>query len=185
MSEVIKLLAELVALPSVNPAFLPEGHPHAGERRVAEFLAARAAQAGLGIEFCEVLPGRSNILARLLPAAKARQRVLLAPHLDTVNAAELQFRPRQKNGRLYGRGACDTKGSVATMLCAVIDVAASGRRPAATEILFAGLVDEENAQAGSRALAASGLKADLAIVGGNHRASDNAPDSGRVFPAFT
>src|SRR5437667_352318 len=37
--------------------------------------------------------------------------------------------------------------------------------PRQTEILFAGLVDEENAQAGSRSLAGSGLKADLAIVG--------------------
>ena len=34
-----------------------------------------------------------------------------------------------------------------------------------TEIVFAGLIDEENAQAGSRALADSGFKADLAIVG--------------------
>ena len=40
-----------------------------------------------------------------------------------------------------------------------------GPRPAETEIVFAGLVDEEHAQAGSRALAAGGCKADLAIVG--------------------
>jgi acetylornithine deacetylase/succinyl-diaminopimelate desuccinylase-like protein len=38
-------------------------------------------------------------------------------------------------------------------------------RPKETEIVFAGLIDEENAQAGSRALATSGFKADLAIVG--------------------
>ena len=38
-------------------------------------------------------------------------------------------------------------------------------RPLETEIIFAGLIDEEHAQAGSRALAASGFKADLAIVG--------------------
>jgi len=44
-------------------------------------------------------------------------------------------------------------------------LARSPQRPSATEIVFAGLIDEENAQAGSRALAASGYKADLAIVG--------------------
>jgi acetylornithine deacetylase/succinyl-diaminopimelate desuccinylase-like protein len=44
-------------------------------------------------------------------------------------------------------------------------LARSKSRPRATEIIFAGLVDEENAQAGSRALAASGFRADLAIVG--------------------
>jgi hypothetical protein len=32
-----KLLAELDALPSVNPAFLPLRHPHAGEKRVVDF----------------------------------------------------------------------------------------------------------------------------------------------------
>ncbi len=38
-------------------------------------------------------------------------------------------------------------------------------RPQETEIVFVGLVDEENAQAGSRAFAAGGFAADLAIVG--------------------
>jgi succinyl-diaminopimelate desuccinylase len=159
------LLAELVALPSVNPAFLPPGNPRAGETRVAEFLAATAARAGLEIEFQPVLPRRDNLLARLKPAGKATRRVVLAPHLDTVDGAEEQFRPRIQSGKLRGRGACDTKGSVAAMLGAVCDLARSGRRPAHTEIVFAGLVDEENAQAGSRALAAGGLKADLAVVG--------------------
>src|SRR5258708_11231740 len=51
------------------------------------------------------------------------------------------------------------------MLGALLAIARAGPRPGHTEIVFAGLVDEENAQAGSRALAASGLKADLAIVG--------------------
>jgi acetylornithine deacetylase/succinyl-diaminopimelate desuccinylase-like protein len=51
------------------------------------------------------------------------------------------------------------------MLTALNRLARQGRRPAATEIVFAGLMDEENAQAGSRALAAGGCQADLAIVG--------------------
>jgi acetylornithine deacetylase/succinyl-diaminopimelate desuccinylase-like protein len=44
-------------------------------------------------------------------------------------------------------------------------VANQGQRPAETEIVFIGLVDEESAQSGSRALVAGGFKADLAIVG--------------------
>jgi acetylornithine deacetylase/succinyl-diaminopimelate desuccinylase-like protein len=161
-----KLLCELIALPSVNNALLPPGHPRAGEKRVADFLAATAARAGLDVELQAVLPGRSNLLARLSPSGKARQRLLLAPHLDTVDiASEEQLRPREKHGRLYGRGACDTKGSVAAMAAALIELAQSGKRPAQTEIVFAGLVDEETGQAGSRALANSGFKADLAIVG--------------------
>ena len=160
-----KLLSELIALPSVNPAFLPAADPLAGEQRVADFLATIAARAGLSIEFQNILPGRSNLIARLTPTGKIQQRLLLAPHLDTVPAAASQFTPRKKNGRLFGRGACDTKGSVAAMLTALCELANSKSRPQTTEIIFAGLVDEENAQAGSRALVAGGMKADLAIVG--------------------
>ena len=90
----------------------------------------------------------SNLIARLLPRNKIRQTILLAPHLDTVGADDSQFVPRRKNGRLYGRGACDTKGSVAAMLTALGELANAKSRPLETEIVFAGLVDEENAQAG-------------------------------------
>ena len=165
MTRTEKLLAELIALPSVNPAFLPADHPFAGEQRVGEFLAAVAARAGLDVELQPVLPGRANILARLTPSGKVRRRIALVPHLDTVVAEASQFAPRRQGGRLHGRGACDTKGSVATMLGALIELAAGGRRAADTEIVFAGVVDEENWQAGSRALVESGFRADLAIVG--------------------
>jgi acetylornithine deacetylase len=165
MTRTEKLLAELIALPSVNPAFLPPRHPHAGEKRVADFLATVAARAGLEVEFQRVLPGRSNLIARLQPKNAIKQTILLAPHLDTVGADGTRFIPQRKNGHLHGRGACDTKGSVAAMLSALCELADSKSRPLETEIVFAGLVDEEHAQAGSRALAASGYKADLAIVG--------------------
>jgi acetylornithine deacetylase/succinyl-diaminopimelate desuccinylase-like protein len=51
------------------------------------------------------------------------------------------------------------------MFTALTRLARSGHRPAHTEIIFAGLVDEENSQAGSRELVAKGMRADLAIVG--------------------
>jgi acetylornithine deacetylase len=163
MTRTEKLLAELIALPSVNPAFLPARHPYAGEKRIADFLASVAARAGLEVELQKVLPGRFNIVARLRPRHKVRRTILLAPHLDTVGADGTRFIPQRKNGRLHGRGACDTKGSVAAMLGALCELAKS--RPGGTEIVFAGLIDEEHAQAGSRALVANGFKADLAIVG--------------------
>lgn len=172
MTRTAKILAELIALPSVNPAFVPHGAASArqtrqffGEKNVSDFLAATAAADGLDVDFQSVLPGRRNLIARLTPHGEIRQRILLAPHMDTVGADESKFIPRCKNGRLYGRGACDTKGSIAAMLLAVCQVAKSGSRPQHTEIIFAGLIDEEHAQAGSRALANSGLEANLAIVG--------------------
>jgi acetylornithine deacetylase/succinyl-diaminopimelate desuccinylase family protein len=160
------LLRDLVALPSVNPAFLPAGDPRAGEWRVADFLASLAAKAGLPIEFQTVFEGnppRSNLIFRLQPASKPRRRIILAPHLDTVSAEK--FEPRVQNGKLFGRGACDTKGSVAAMFGALLNLAATGQRPAETEILFVGLMDEENGQEGSRTFAKSNIKGDLAIIG--------------------
>jgi succinyl-diaminopimelate desuccinylase len=165
MTKTEKLLRDLIALPSVNPAFLPARDPRAGERRLAQFLAATAAQAGLDIEFQPVFSGRPNVLARLSPRGKPRRRILLAPHLDTVDALTPQFTPVSRHRRLFGRGACDTKGSVAAMLSALCELARRCQRPHDTEIIFAGLVDEENGQGGARALVRRGFKADLAIVG--------------------
>ena len=162
-----KLLRELIALPSVNPAFLPAHDPRAGEQRVADFLAATAATGGLDVAFHPVAPGRANLLARLTPP-RARRRVVLAPHMDTVGHAgmsESLFVPAKKGDRLFGRGACDTKGSMAAMLTALLRVANSPARPQETEIIFTALVDEESGQSGSRSLVASGFRADLAIVG--------------------
>ena len=162
-----QLLRELIALPSVNPAFLPGRDDLTGEQRVADFLAFTADRAGLELEWQAVFPGRSNLLIRLTPSGgKVRRRILLAPHMDTVGVdGEARFKPVVKAGRLHGRGACDTKGSIATYLAALLELAANGPRPRETEILLTALVDEENNQSGSRALVKRGLNADLAIVG--------------------
>jgi acetylornithine deacetylase len=163
-----ELLRELIALPSVNPAFLEDRAELTGERRVAGFLAARAAKAGLGVASQDVLPGRCNVLVCYRPSGRVRKRVLLAPHLDTVGGTpsfDGLFTPKEIDGRLYGRGACDAKGPAVAMFTALTSITDHRKRPRETEIIFAGLVDEENEQSGARALVASGLKADLAIVG--------------------
>lgn len=162
-----QLLRELIALPSVNPAFLPGRDDLTGEHRVADFLAFTGDRAGLELEWQKVFPGRSNLLIRLTPpGGKVRRRILFAPHMDTVGVeSEARLKPVLKAGRLYGRGACDTKGSIAAYLSALLELTLRGPRPRETEIILAALVDEENNQSGSRALVKSKLKADLAIVG--------------------
>jgi acetylornithine deacetylase/succinyl-diaminopimelate desuccinylase-like protein len=168
MSPAEKLLRELIALPSVNSAFMPVDDPRAGEHRVADFLVAIARQGGLEVQRQRVFANRDNILARLAPSTKLKRRVVLAPHMDTVGYAAMPqslFTPRKRGDRLFGRGACDTKGSIAAMITALLNIARSSRRPRETEIVFAALVDEENNQSGSRALVANGFRADLAVVG--------------------
>ncbi|MGV3772970.1 MAG: M20 family metallopeptidase [Verrucomicrobiales bacterium] len=168
MDSTEKLLRELIALPSVNPAFMPAGDLRAGEIRMAHYLSALAAKAGLDVDLQEALPGRFNMVATLRPTGAVKRRVLLAPHLDTVGTATMpdsMFKPQKINGRLHGRGACDTKGSVASMFQAVLNLAASPIRPSNTEVVFVGLIDEEDGQKGSRAFADRREKFDLAIVG--------------------
>ena len=165
MSQVVKLLRDLIALPSVNNAFLPPGDPHAGEELVADYLKNRARKACLEIETQATNSGRDNLIVRLKPLGQATHRIILAPHMDTVGGdLDKIFRPTKKGERLHGRGACDTKGSVAVMFHAMEHLA-KRHRPANTEIVFIGFVDEECNQTGSRAFSKLKLRANLALVG--------------------
>lgn len=166
MSPAEQLLRDLIAIPSVNPAFVPPNHPHAGEQRLAAFVAETAKKGGLEVELQNVVDDRSNVIARLTPQGQVKRRILLAPHMDTVPcASEKQLAPEFQGGKLFGRGACDTKGSLAVFLQTLLDLARAERRPKETEIVLVALVDEENAQGGSRIFGGSGFRADLAIVG--------------------
>jgi len=105
VSKTERLLRELIAIPSVNPAFLPASHPRAGEQRISNYLKAIAERAGLDVELHPVKDGRCNLIGRLTPTGKIRKCILLAPHLDTVNGEDSQFTPSKSNGRIFGRGA--------------------------------------------------------------------------------
>jgi acetylornithine deacetylase/succinyl-diaminopimelate desuccinylase-like protein len=166
LSQAVQLLRDLIALPSVNASFLLPDDARAGESRVADYLAMRAAKTRLEIERQSVTPESGNLIVRLSPLGQTRHRIILAPHLDTVGGNDPKiFRPTIKGNKLYGRGACDTKGSVAAMFRALENVATRKQRPNNTEIVFVGLMDEECNQTGSRAFAKLRMKANLALVG--------------------
>lgn len=158
-TELLDLLRQLVSVPSVNPA-LPGGTGEAElAAQVAEYLQDLKAE----VRVEEVLPGRPNVLAQL---GGAGPRLLLSAHLDTVQTTGMVLAPfsgEVKDGRLYGRGACDTKASVAAMLVALQEAIRAGRLRC--QVLFAALVDEEVGFAGSRALAALHPQVDGAVFG--------------------
>ncbi|MCS1411445.1 MAG: Acetylornithine deacetylase [Verrucomicrobia subdivision 3 bacterium] len=163
---VIELLEGLIRIPSINPAFSGHRADWAGEARVSDYLLNLARQSGLKVKLQSVEGRRKNLWVTLPARGRRTQRIILAPHLDTVGVEDsAQLRSKLLNGRLYGRGACDTKGSVAAMFFSLLELARRSVRPEHTEILFVGLVDEENAQLGSRAFAAKCPDADLAIIG--------------------
>ena len=166
MSQTVKLLHDLIALPSINTAFLSKNNSLAGEERIIDYIIGRANKAKLDTEKQQTECGRSNLIIKLAPKGKIKHRIILGPHLDTVgvdNTAMLN--PKKKGNRIYGRGACDTKGSVAVMLNSIEKLSKNRGRPSNTEIVFIGFVDEECNQTGSRAFQNLNMNADLALVG--------------------
>ena len=166
MTTALKLLLDLIAIPSINNNFLKNNKNLTGESRISNYIKDRAKKAKLEIQKQSTDCGRDNLIVRLLPKGKIKNRIILAPHLDTVGVStDAELNPKRKSNRIYGRGACDTKGSVAVMFNAIEKLSKHKDRPINTEIVFIGFVDEECDQTGSRAFSKLHMKADLAIVG--------------------
>lgn len=148
--DVISFLQQLVRIPSVNPDNAP-GTDHTGEETLAVFLSGWLESIGAEISLEEVKPGRPNLIARFAPV-DGRPRILLGPHLDTVGVGGMTIDPfggEIRNGRLWGRGASDTKGPMAAMLWALHenrDLLAD--LPVAVD--FVAFMGEESGQWGSK-----------------------------------
>src|SRR6185295_6812929 len=90
------------------------------------------------------LPGRPNVVARWPGDRADKPRLLLAPHTDTVSVAGMTIDPFSAeigDGRVWGRGASDTKGPMAAMLWALREMRESLPK-LGDEIWFAGLAGE-------------------------------------------
>lgn len=160
MSPVIQTLADLVRINSVNSSY--DGGP--GEREVATYVRRFFEQRGIEVWEQEVFPGRPNVMARL-PGKNPDRRVLLEAHTDTVSVKGMTippFEPVIRDGRMYGRGSCDTKAGLATMMHALASLKKDGLTPPC-DVLLAAVVDEEYSYRGVVHLC-EGLKADAAIV---------------------
>jgi acetylornithine deacetylase len=158
VDEVAGLVAELVAIDSVNPDLVPGG---AGEAEIAAFVSGWLGRAGLDSEVTEVAPGRANVVARI-PGTGGGRSLLLNAHMDVVGVDGMDdpFLPRIADGRLYGRGGYDMKGGLAAIMLAGARLAGAGLRG---DVIVTCVCDEEYASIGCEALAAS-VRADAAIV---------------------
>jgi acetylornithine deacetylase/succinyl-diaminopimelate desuccinylase-like protein len=161
----VSLLGDLIRIPSVNPEGDP-GVKEPGEARVAHYLAGILKELGAEASLHEVLPGRPNVVARFPSDRPGKPRLLLAPHTDTVSVVGMTIDPfsgEVHDGKVWGRGASDTKGPMATMISAL-----SRCRDILPkldyEIWFAGLMGEESGQHGAKALA-SQEQFDFVIAG--------------------
>lgn len=155
MTSVTDIAAELIRIPSINPDSENPGFHRTGEKECAERVLAFLEDMGADASLREVLPDRPNVVARFASKTQNAPRLLFAPHLDTVSVSGMTIPPFDAavhNGRLWGRGASDTKGPMASMLWALLDCR-DILSSLPVEIWFAGLVGEEAGQFGAKALA--------------------------------
>ena len=151
-SPVQHLLQDLIRAPSVNPAFSNGQEDIAGEHRVTSFLEQWCGDRGLGSVRQPVEAHRENFIA-ILPGS---DRLLLwEVHQDTVGIDGMTIDPfagTLDGDRIWGRGACDVKGSMAAMLVAIERLATLPINERATIVLDC-TVNEECGNTGAHRLA--------------------------------
>ena len=129
--DVFELTRALIDIESVTP----------NEERVGlylyDLLARLASEHGGRAELIEVEPGRSNVFAQF-----GTPVVTLSTHMDTVPPF---FQSREDDEFIWGRGACDTKGIIASMIHAAQALLSAGHRNFG--LLF--VVGEERNSAGA------------------------------------
>ena len=149
--ELVRLARDLVRIPSV---YRPE-EPDGNEARVAGFVADYLERAGFEVKTEEVAPGRPNVWA-VWEGDRQGQTLRFEAHTDVVTegSAEdwehLPFGAERDVDRIYGRGACDTKGNLAAAVVAVRAVKDSGV-PFPGSLILCHPVDEEGMMAGIKA----------------------------------
>lgn len=159
--DAVGLTRALVRVDSRNPSLVP-GAP--GEGAIARLLAEVLSRWGMRVELLDAAAGRPNVVARVGEARAGAPVLMFNGHLDVVDVEGMTHAPFSAevgSGRIYGRGASDMKSGVAAMCAAAWRAAHAGL---AGEVVVAAVVDEEFESAGTRALVASGIRADAAIV---------------------
>ena len=157
--DAVALARELIAVDSRNPSLVPDGP---GEGACARLLHGILHDWGFHVTMHEAAPGRPNVIART--GRPGGRTLILNGHLDTVGVDRMShapWDPRTEDGRMFGRGSADMKGGIAAMCAAAWRAAAAGLDG---EVIVAAVVDEEYQSIGTRALIASGIRADGAIV---------------------
>lgn len=153
------LLAELIAIDSVNPDLVPGGN---GETAIADFCTDWFEAKDFEVHRLERRPGRPSLVAIRRGTGGGRS-LMLNGHIDTVGIAGYEgdpFTPEIKDGKMFGRGTFDMKGGVAAMMVAA---AKATERPLRGDVIVACVADEEHGSLGTEEVL-DNFTADAAIV---------------------
>lgn len=179
-----RLAQELVRIDSSDPGAY-EGEI---ERFIKAVVEERLAQLNhpvldaVQIAELEVLPGRRNLMVTV-PGASDDPRLVYICHMDTVtlgdgwDAGTPPLGATVRDGKLYGRGACDMKGGLACAIAALVHtlerIAARGELPHRGFSLICS-VDEEDYMRGAEAAIDAGW------VGSREWVLDTEPTDGQI-----
>lgn len=144
----VENLKELVSINSVNPQFNGPG-----EAAYADYLEQRCKSQGIKSTRVNILPGRDNLIMEAR-CGHEDNVLLFESHMDivSVQGMEAPFDPVIRDGKLWGRGSCDTKATMAGMLYA-LEYAAAHPDEFECDVVLAATIDEEHAFAGALHLA--------------------------------
>ncbi|MBY3553505.1 M20/M25/M40 family metallo-hydrolase [Modestobacter lapidis] len=142
--EVAELLSDLIRIDTTNTG---DTATSAGERKAAEWVAAKLDEVGISSVIHESEPGRASLVARIEGANRDRPALLVHGHLDVVPADPTEwsvhpFSGEERDGYVWGRGAVDMKDMDAMTLALVRDWARTGVQPD-RDIVLAFVADEE------------------------------------------
>lgn len=158
--DLIHTLSDLVRINSVNPVLVP-GAP--GEGEIARYVATWLGDAGLEVLIDEPEAGRPSVAARL-PGTGGGRSLMLNAHMDTVGVEGMAepWSGAVRDGKLYGRGAYDMKGSLAACMAAAKVLARQTPRLRG-DLVVAAVADEEYGSIGTAGLLKR-VHTDAAIV---------------------
>lgn len=153
-------LVEMVQIDSSNPLLTP-GAP--GEAALGKHIAQQMNRLGLEVAIHELGPNRVNVVGILQGKGKGRS-LMLNGHMDTVGVQGMAepFSGEVREGKLYGRGSQDMKGSLAAML-AVVKTLNDSKTSLAGDLILTAVADEEYGSMGTEDIVRH-YTADAAIV---------------------
>ena len=156
--EIVDIISDLVKIPSYNGI-------ENQETQVAEYICNIFEKEGIESEVIHVRDGRCNVIGKIKGVGKGKT-LLLTGHTDTVPPYDMEdpFEVKERDGKLFGRGVVDMKGPLACMIYAMIGIKRANVKLEG-DIIFAGVIDEEEKSLGTIDLLERKIKADAAIVG--------------------
>jgi len=155
---VLDLLIEMISFDTVNEHISDRHFP---ERKMMEQIESYALQWGFQVSRLPIANASAESAFNLLityEAHKAAPWLLFESHADTVDVNNMTVNPfiaEVIDGKLYGRGACDTKGSGASMLWALQRYSQGADKPNNIALLF--VTDEEISKTGANSFVGAQL----------------------------